>query len=600
MLAQLTALSCKNLPFALKSVYRDVNTLVVCFLCRIEAVGSQVSEDLVKQAIDVAHKAVREEIDLQKSLMDTIKSDEARVEKIVKKHGFTLKQEQRDLVERLFGEKARSFYREPHTGKEDRSKAEGTLISSILEEMVALPEFASELPLIRAMLADDLITKSFRAALLEDPPLRTDGRQANEVRPIECAAGVLPSVHGSSYFARGDTHVLSTVTIANMNESRVTVALDGSNNEKTDYFYLHYDFPPYCNGEVGALTLNRRMIGHGNLAERALRGVMPKVEKFPYVVRLMAECTSSNGSSSMASACSGTLALLEAGVPIAAPVAGISVGLVTEPAFAAKMEEFASGEIPVNGKYRILTDILGSEDHHGDMDFKIAGTTTGITAIQLDVKLPGGIPIPIIKEAIDAGKVARNSILAKMEPFSALKPMKESAPRAALIPIDLTRMTHLLSNGAEVLKYIRKTYDVEVEITEDDHAYIFGKKLPLFQEAASLLHDVATTLKEGDVLRATVVDVKDFGVFVRVNQGQEALVHISQLSHDRRIHKTELTELLHPGQKIDVKVSLPSAMDDRCMRCILTPSPLPLLLACLTNVDYGGGQRGWHYQCFTT
>jgi polyribonucleotide nucleotidyltransferase len=520
----------------------------------IEAVGSQVSESLVKEAIDLAHAEVREIIGVQKQLLENLKNDECKIEKIVKKTGYFVKEEYRDMVRNLFGEKTRAFYHAPHEGKEDRSKAEGILRSTILENVGTHPIISTEKPIVQAMLTDELITKSFRQALLENPPCRTDGRGANEVRKIDCATGVLPSVHGSAYFARGDTHVLSTVTVGNMKDARETVALDGSNNEKVDYFYLHYDFPPYCNGEVGALTLNRRMIGHGNLAERALRSVIPSFENFPYTVRIMAECTSSNGSSSMASACSGTLALLEAGVPIQAPVAGISIGLVTEPAFAAEMKEFASGEAPANGNYRILTDILGSEDHHGDMDFKIAGTTTGITAIQLDVKLPGGIPLNIIKEALDAGKTARLQILKTMEPYTSPGALKPNAPRAALIPIDINRIGHLLANNGEVLKYLIKTYDVDVKIIEDDKAYIFGKNGALFKEAASLLYDVATAMKEGDVVEGAVIDVKDFGLFVRVNQGQEALLHISQISHDARINKVPLEELFRKGQRLNVKI----------------------------------------------
>lgn len=526
----------------------------------IEAVGQQVPEDVMSRAIAVAHTAVKGVIDMQLSLLNSANSENSSLPAVAKKKGYDVKEEHKQLVHHLFWQEAYQLYRENHSAhKGDRSVGEGSLRSKMVQTLETHERLSQEPSIVRAMLVDELISKAFRQAILDDPPVRSDGRGVNEVRPIGCEVDVLPTVHGSSYFSRGDTHVLSTVTFGQMLDPRETVAMDGSDNQKVDHFILHYDFPPFCNGEVGSLMPNRRTIGHGNLAERALKSVMPPVDKFPYVVRLLADCTSSNGSSSMASVCGGTLALMEAGVPLVAPVAGVSVGLVTDSSYEVKYNDSAecstgAKTVPVPGAYRLLTDILGSEDHHGDMDFKIAGTLDGITALQLDVKLPGGIPVPIIQEALNTGFEARVSILEKMDRHLTVKPMKDHSPRSAIFPVDPSRASHLLGNSAEVLKYVERTFGIYVKMTDDEKVYLFGKNDQNFEDAKSLVRDVATVVKAGVTTRGSVVDVKDFGVFVRVNQGQQALLHVSKISHDPRIFKTPLTEIFRPGDFVDVQV----------------------------------------------
>jgi polyribonucleotide nucleotidyltransferase len=275
--------------------------------------------------------------------------------------------------------------------------------------------------LFEDMAVDDCMNKAFREVVLTKHR-RIDGRQNGDLRPISCGVEVMPAVHGSAYFTRGDTHVLSTITFGPKTEAKEVTPVDGRAEEDEEYFYLDYDFPPYSTGETGEATkINRRMVGHGNLAERAIRPVMPIFEKFPYLVRAFAECTASNGSSSMASACAASLALMDAGVPLAAPVAGVSVGLVTKSSSDVSSNNLSdderNGPIDVYSNienYVLLKDILGTEDHLGDMDFKIAGTANGITAIQLDVKLFGGVPLPILMEALNVGRDGRLEILESM------------------------------------------------------------------------------------------------------------------------------------------------------------------------------------------
>ena len=307
--------------------------------------------------------------------------------------------------------------------------------------------WGKESSISRKMAVERCMKKAFRAAVLGHD-IRVDGRGFKEVRRVQAFADVLPSVHGSSFFGRGDTHVLSTTTLGALSDAKSTVPLDGGEDSRTDNsllksvgggsdgrageestrltssripkgekrntFFLHYDFPPYCTGVVGnAGAVNRRMVGHGNLAERALRPVMPDATEFPYTVRAFAECTSSSGSSSMASACSATLAMLDAGVPLKGSVAGVSVGLVTaregDPASEATFVDDETG-----ARYRLLTDILGTEDHYGDMDFKIAGTSEGVTAMQLDMKLEQGLSLSVLKAALQEGRKGREHLLRKM------------------------------------------------------------------------------------------------------------------------------------------------------------------------------------------
>jgi polyribonucleotide nucleotidyltransferase len=300
------------------------------------------------------------------------------------------------------------------------------------------------------------------------------------------------------------------------------------------------------------------MIGHGKLAEKAMRSLMPSLKDFPYTIRVFCECTASNGSSSMASVCGASLALMDAGVPIKSPAAGVSIGLIYD---------------KDKNSHILLTDLIGQEDHYGDMDFKIAGTHHGITAMQLDGKLDIGIPITILTEALQRAKIARLHILEKMSQVIS-KPRsdtKATAPQAELVPFHSDRKLLLIGRGGDVINFIRSTYDVEVEIFEKHqpagsvdlmssekedncYAYIYGRNRANVTEAKMLVKDLVSTLREGDLYTSEVADVRDFGVIVKLTRAQNAVLHMSELSWDPSVAKSPMTSLFTIGQRIDVKV----------------------------------------------
>ncbi len=366
----------------------------------MEAIGQQIPENIIVQASKLADTAVTEIINTQRHLVKQIQAKKlaqltgadsaTSVTTAAKKGFFAVPQAFADAVDALGYNEAVQVYSTGVADKVARGRAEGQLRTQVIEAVKSHPEWGTQPAIVQAMAVDSMMHKAFRAVLLDGSAAassnttagalskevrRSDGRATNEVRPISSAVEVLPTVHGSSYFARGDTHVLSTVTLGSLENAKAYIPLDGSGEEKKHTFMLHYDFPPYSTGEMGnATSTNRRMIGHGNLAEKGLRPVLPSVEDFPYSVRVFCECTASNGSSSMASACGGTLALLDAGVPLKAHVAAVSVGLVTGEEVAMPFGEAGeTGTGNNKGRYTVLRDITGSEDYNGDMDYKIAG-----------------------------------------------------------------------------------------------------------------------------------------------------------------------------------------------------------------------------------
>ena len=368
----------------------------------MEALGQQIPEDIIHKAMALADTAVVDIIKTQKELVKQIlaKKEAAYTEKSAalaaltgveatafdsfsaKRDYYTVPQEFSDAVHAMGYAESLQVYSSGIVDKAARSRSEGKLRSKLAEAIKTDEVWGLQPTIVQSMALDGMMHKAFRAVLLEgqannEEVRRSDGRATNEVRKVGSAVEVLPSVHGSSYFARGDTHVLSTVTLASLSMARTVTPIDGSGEERVQPFMLHYDFPPYSTGEMGnATATNRRMIGHGNLAEKGLRPVMPSVDDFPYAVRVFCECTGSNGSSSMASACGGTLALLDAGVPLKANVAAVSVGLVTSEEVSLKFTaegEAVQAENAAQGRFVLLKDILGSEDYNGDMDYKIAG-----------------------------------------------------------------------------------------------------------------------------------------------------------------------------------------------------------------------------------
>jgi len=375
-----------------------------------------------------------------------------------------------------------------------------------------------------------------------DNERRADGRGIDEIRPLFVQAGGVSSMlHGSGIFYRGGTHVLSVLTLGGPKDSQTIDSIEGEENKR---FIHHYNFPPFSTGEIGRMGgTNRRMIGHGALAEKALIPVIPPKETFPYTVRIVSEALASNGSTSMGSVCGSTLALMDAGVPIKSPVAGIASGLMMR-----EKKGMLGGK---KYEYKILTDIQGPEDHHGDMDFKVAGTRTGITAVQMDVKV-GGIPIKILEEAFEKARLARLHILEVIE--------KElSAPRAKLSPLAPEIITTkikpdqiglVIGSGGKTIKLIKEATGAEIDIEDDGSVFITGKNGSAIK-AKEIIEDMTREYKPGDLLEGEVTRLMDFGAFVRIGKTAEGLVHISELA-PWRVEK--VTDLVKIGDKVPVMV----------------------------------------------
>lgn len=370
---------------------------------------------------------------------------------------------------------------------------------------------------------------------------RSDGRQLDEVRPLHVAAGgITPAVHGSGTFFRGETHVVSFLTLGGPQDSLLIDTMEEREVKKR--FMHHYNFPPFSVGETGRVGgLNRRAVGHGALAEKALEAVLPSIEEFPYTMRLVSECMASNGSTSMASVCAGTVALMDGGVPIKAPVAGISVGLMMESP----------------DRYALLTDIQGPEDHYGDMDFKVAGTREGINAIQLDIKLDG-VPLPILIEALERAKKARHFILDEIEKVISA-PRKELSPRAPQIVVTKIKPDQIglvIGGGGKTINEIREKTGTEIEIEDDGTVFITGKNGGA-EKAAEIIRDMTKEYVAGETYDGVVTRIMDFGAFVKIGHSAEGLVHISEIAPFRI---DRVTDALSEGETVPVVVK---EIDDR-------------------------------------
>lgn len=378
----------------------------------------------------------------------------------------------------------------------------------------------------------DLEKKIVREAILYKK-YRPDGRETKEIRPIDVEIDTLPVPHGSALFTRGETQALVVATLGSKADEQI---VDGMESETRKKFFLHYNFPPYSVGEAGFMRApGRRELGHGNLAERALKYVMPSEEKFPYTVRLVSEITESNGSSSQASICGGSLALMAAGVPIKSTVAGIAMGLVKE-----------------GDTFTVLTDIQGLEDHLGDMDFKVAGTKDGITAIQMDIKIEG-INREIMEIALKQAFEGRMFIMEKMEAVISepRKEVSENAPKIELMKIDPSKIAGLIGPGGKTIKAIIEETGVSIDIEDDGNVSIFGKDSEGMKKALELVKTQTQSVELNAVYDGKVTKITKFGAFVEVLPGKEGLLHISEIS-DKRVAKVE--DVLKEGQIVKVKV----------------------------------------------
>ena len=384
-----------------------------------------------------------------------------------------------------------------------------------------------------SQLVDNLEKDEVRRLITEEK-VRPDCRKIDEIRPLSSEIDLLPRVHGSGLFTRGQTQALTSATLAPLGEYQV---IDGLGIEEGKRFIHHYNFPQFSVGSVGrAGSPGRREIGHGALGERALKQVIPTPEDFPYTIRLVSEVLESNGSSSQASICAGTLALMAAGVPIKAPVAGIAMGLISD-----------------GTNYTVLTDIQGLEDHLGDMDFKVAGTTTGITALQMDIKIQG-ITEQILREALTQAKKARFEILEELtstiaEPRKELSPY---APKIEMISIHPDKIKVVIGRGGETINSIIDETGVKIDIDQEGHVSIASTDAAMIQRAKEIIEDLTREIEVGQVYEGTVRRIEKFGAFVEIAKGKDGLVHISELAHER-VAKVE--DVLAIGDKVKVKVT---------------------------------------------
>ena len=408
-------------------------------------------------------------------------------------------------------------------------------------EMIANKEYASEKDQNNAVKQAREICRGIEAdevrRLIIEDKVRPDGRQIDEIRPLNSQVDLLPRVHGSALFTRGETQVLSTTTLGALNDNQI---IDDLTVVESKRFMHHYNFPPYCVGETGRMgNPGRREIGHGALGERALAQVLPSVDEFPYTIRTVADVMESNGSSSQASICAGTMSLMAAGVPIKAPVAGIAMGLIMD---------------DDSGKYTVLTDIQGMEDHFGDMDFKVAGTKNGITALQMDIKVTG-ITKNIFEEALAQAHKARLEILDNMlacisEPRKQLSPY---APKIAMMNIDPDKIKDVIGPGGKMINEIIAQCDnVKIDIDDDGKVVIYHNDYDTIEKSKQMISDIVRVAKVGDVYAAKVVRLEKFGAFVNLFGNTDGLLHISKISH-HRVEKVE--DVLKLGDIIDVKVT---------------------------------------------
>jgi len=487
----------------------------------IEAGAKGVSEELILDAIEFGHNALKELISLQEELVSKIKPEKIEV---------TEKEFNQELYDRIKADHKPSLKEAINVHeKKERDKAVSDAKALIVEALGSEddPKHNKEL----AELIDKLMKETARENILQDKK-RADGRAPEDIRPITGEINYLPKAHGSALFTRGETQSLGIITLGTKSDEQMIDSMDEVYFKK---YYLHYNFPPFSVGEAGFMRgPGRRELGHGNLAERALKAVLPGHEDFPYTIRIVSEILESNGSSSMATVCSGSMALMAAGVPTSAPVAGIAMGLIKE-----------------GDDYVVLSDIMGLEDHLGDMDFKVAGTAEGITALQMDIKI-GGITKQIMNEAMTQAKKGRDHILGKMaeaikEPAKELAP---TAPRIESFKIPTDKIAMLIGPGGKMIKKIIADFDVQVDIDDDGTVNIYSNDGEKMANAREFIDNLTEDVEVGEIYDGKVVKIMNFGAFIEVPNGTQGLCHISEVDH-KRIDRVE--DYLSEGDHVKVK-----------------------------------------------
>ncbi len=493
----------------------------------VESGAKELSEDIMLEALLKGHEAVRELIAFQEEIVAAVGKEKAEVELLQVDPEL-----QAEIIAAYNADLQKAVQVEEKKAREAATEAVKEQVIAVYEERYADDENYETIMRDVAEILEQMEHAEVRRLITEDK-IRPDGRRVDEIRPLDAEIDYLPKVHGSGLFTRGQTQALSVLTLAPMGETQI---VDGLDPEYKKRFLHHYNFPQYSVGETGRYGApGRREIGHGALGERALAQVLPSLEEFPYAIRLVAEVLESNGSSSQASICAGTLALMAGGVPIKAPVAGIAMGLISD-----------------GSNYTILTDIQGLEDHFGDMDFKVAGTREGITALQMDIKIEGITP-QILKEALAQAKKARFEILDLIEatipaPRAQLAP---TAPKIDTIKIDVDKIKVVIGKGGETIDKIIEETGVKIDIDDEGNVSIYSSDQAAIDRTKEIIAGLVREAKVGEVYHAKVVRIEKFGAFVNLFDKTDALVHISEISWSRTANVSDVLEV---GEEVDVKV----------------------------------------------
>jgi len=489
----------------------------------VEAGAQEISEEIMVEALMVAHKEINRLCRWQKELYKALDVQKREVVPPV------LNEEMMGEIARNYGDRLRAAL--DTTGQEKR--ASYAAVDALKKEVVeSYPEDQTEIRQMAKRVFDHLKETIFREDILNNKR-RPDGRRFGEIRPITCEVGWLPRAHGSALFTRGETQAMVTTTLGTKEDEQFIDDIE--KGEVKRKFLLHYNFPHYSVGEVGRFSSSsRREIGHGVLARRAIEAVLPDSSEFPYTIRIVSDITESNGSSSMATICGGILSLMDAGVPLKAPVAGVAMGLVME-----------------GHKYAILTDIAGAEDHYGDMDFKVAGTAEGITALQMDIKV-GGINAQIMADALQQAKKGRLHILAAMD--QALSEPREDmspyAPRIIQIKINPDKIRDVIGPGGKVIRALVEETGAKIDVSDDGTISIATADSEAAEAAVARIRGITAEAEIGQDYVGTVSRIVDFGAFVEIFPGTDGLLHISEIA-DRRIK--DVRDELQEGQQVMVK-----------------------------------------------
>ena len=514
----------------------------------IEGAADQLPEEEFIGALEFAHPFVREIIEMQQELVSLAGKPKREVDLL------NVRDELLEIAYQVAGDRIEgALYT---SGKVARSKAVDALRKEV--ETAILVKYPDATPFDISQAFDYLQKKAFRVSIF-DREKRCDGRGFHDIRLLNAEVGLLPRSHGSALFSRGETQAVALATLASAEEAQMIDGYTGGDQSKR--FILHYNFPPFSVGETGRFgSTSRREIGHGALAERSIEPVIPPEGEFPYAIRISSEVMESNGSTSMASVCAGVLALMDAGVPIRKPVAGISVGLVTE---------YEADELK---RYTTLIDIIGSEDHFGDMDFKLCGTRDGITGFQLDLKLPG-IPYTIMAEAIRQARDARMRVLDVMAEAITVprKELSQYAPRIETVKIQPDKIGLLIGPGGKTIKGIVAETGAEINIDDDGSVHIYSANRASLNRAKEIIMGMTKEIEVGEIYHGRVVSIKEFGAFVEVLPGKDGLVHISELA-DFRVKSVEdvakvgdlvWVKCIGIDEKGRVKLSRKAAMRER-------------------------------------